>query len=83
MRIETELDEIHAKRLLELQHHSNKPLPQLVADILIKALDAAPFPPETEGQKVLRILEDRGLLGCIEGDGELSIDYKKYLWAKE
>lgn len=56
MRIETELDEIHAKRLLELQHHSNKSLPQLVADILIKALDETTFPPETEGKKCCEFL---------------------------
>ncbi|CDI00755.1 MAG: hypothetical protein WAU60_11585 [Candidatus Competibacter denitrificans] len=83
MRIETELDEIHAKRLLELQHHSNKSLPQLVADILIKALDETTFPPETEGQKVLRILKEHDLLGCMEGDGRLAVDYKKYLWGQE
>jgi hypothetical protein len=35
---------------------------------------------QTEGSKVLQILEDYELLGCIEGDGHLSEDYKKYLW---
>lgn len=83
MRIETELDEIHTKFLLELQHHSNKSLSQLVADILIKALDETTFPPETEGQKVLRILKEHDLLGCMEGDGRLAVDYKKYLWGQE
>jgi len=45
-----------------------------------------PFAPEnqvntqTEGAKVLQILEDYELLGCIEGDGHLSENYKKYLW---
>lgn len=35
---------------------------------------------QTEGAKVLQILEDYELLGCIEGDGHLSENYKKYLW---
>jgi len=80
MRIETELDDVHAERLLELQKQSNKSLPQLVAEILSKAIDETVIPPETEGQKVLRILEEHGLLGCMEGDGRLAVDYKKHLW---
>lgn len=39
--------------------------------------------PETEGVKMLKILENRGLLGCMEGDGRLSVDYKKHLWGNE
>jgi len=80
MHIETELDDVYAERLVELQKHLNKSLPQLVAEMLSKAIDEMPVPAETEGQKVLRILEAHQLLGCMEGDGSLSVDYKKHLW---
>lgn len=80
MHIETELDDVYAERLVELQKHLNKSLSQLVAEMLAKAIDEMPIPVETEGQKVLRILEAHQLLGCMEGDGSLSVDYKKHLW---
>jgi len=37
MHIETELDDVYAERLVELQKYLNKSLPQLVAEILAKA----------------------------------------------
>ncbi len=80
MHIETELDDIHSTRLLELQKTSNKSLSEIGTEILTKALDETAQAPETEGGKVLRILEQHGLLGCMEGDGQLSVDYKKHLW---
>jgi len=80
MHIETELNDIHALRLLELQKTSNKSLSEIVTGILTKSLDETTQMPETEGSKVLRILEQHGLLGCMEGSGQLSVDYKKHLW---
>lgn len=80
MHIETELDDLHAERLLELQRRSNQSLPKLVADILKKALDEAASPPETEPGEVLRIMEKHGLLGCMDDDQRLSVEYKKHLW---
>ena len=80
MHIETELDDIYAERLIKLQKHMSKSLSQLVAEMLAKAIDETPIPAETEGQKVLRILEEHQLLGCMEDDGSLSVDYKKHLW---
>jgi hypothetical protein len=80
MHIEANLDEIHAARLIELQQRLQKPIPEIVSDILSKALDKEMQVPETVGQRTLRILEERGLLGCMEGDGNLSVDYKKHLW---
>jgi hypothetical protein len=32
---------------------------------------------------MLQILENHGLLGCMEGDGELSENYKQHLWGNE
>ena len=38
----------------------------------------------TEGARVLQVLEEVGLLGCMEGgDGKLSEDYKQHLWGNE
>jgi len=38
---------------------------------------------QTEGARVLQVLEEVGLLGCMEGgDGMLSEDYKQHLWGK-
>ena len=80
MHIETELDDVYAERLIKLQKHMSKSLSQLVAEMLAKAIDETPIPSETEGQKVLRILEEHQLLGCMEDDSSLSVDYKKHLW---
>lgn len=40
MRIEAELDDLHAERLLALQQRLQKPLPEIVRDILAQAIDA-------------------------------------------
>jgi hypothetical protein len=43
-----------------------------------------PFNQQTEGARVLQVLEEVGLLGCMEGgDGQLSEDYKQHLWGSE
>jgi len=82
MHIEFELDDSHAELLLLQQQQSNTPVSEIIADIVAKAIDALPHR-ETEGQKVLRILEQHKLLGCMEGDGNLSVDYKKHLWNQQ
>lgn len=50
MHIEAELDEIHAQRLLQWQQHLNKPLSEVVAELLACALDKTPAPPEPMGK---------------------------------
>lgn len=36
---------------------------------------------ETEGERIIRVLREEGLLGCIqEGEPDLSVNYKKYLF---
>ncbi len=82
MRIETELDELHAERLLRLQEKLQKPLAEVVAEILANAIDQVieTPPPEPEGQRIYRIFEEAGLIGCFAGDENLSVDYKKHLW---
>lgn len=83
MHIEAELDEDHAQHLIEMQQRLQKPLTEIVADLLVKAIDAGIEANESEGQKMLRIFSEEGLIGCIHGDGNLSVDYKKHLWGNE
>lgn len=87
MHIETEIDDIDAERLLAWQRRTSRPLPELVADLLKQALaETSPPPPkasETDGQRIYRLFDEAGLIGCGEGDGRLSTDYKQRLWSKE
>lgn len=78
MHIEADLDPLHAERLLRLQQQTNKPLSELISDLLAGAIDRTAT--ETEGEKALRLLNEAGLIGCIEGDGTLSVGYKQHLW---
>lgn len=50
MHIETELDDTYTERLLQLQQHLNKPLPDVVAHILQQALDT-PNSEQSFGQR--------------------------------
>ena len=85
MHIEAELDEVHAERLLHLQQKLQKPIAEVVAEILANAIDQVIEAeiPETEGQRIYRIFEEAGLIGCFEGEGNLSVEYKKYLWGND
>lgn len=83
MHIQAELDEVHAGRLLELQQQLQKPLSEIITEILSKAIDDGLEVPEKEGQKLLRIFAEEGLIGCFRGDGNLSVDYKQHLWGNE
>ena len=84
MRIEAELDSFHTERLLYLQQKLQKPLTEIVAEMLAKAIDTAipeeREPQETEGQRIYRIFEEAGLIGSFDDDESLSVDYKKHLW---
>ncbi len=83
MHIQADLDDIHAERLLELQKRLNKPLPELVTEMLTRAIDEIPDPKETEGQRIYRLFDEAGLVGCMEGDGHLSVNYKEHLWGNK
>jgi hypothetical protein len=83
MHIEAELDDIHTERLLKLQRQLHKTLPELVQEILTQAIDAKFVQPETEGQRIYRLFDEAGLVGCMEGDGTLSTNYKDHLWGEQ
>lgn len=78
MQIELELDEVHTNRLLALQKSLNKPLAEVATLLLSKAVDE--YSTETEGLKMLKIMDKHGILGCMEGNGRLSVEYKQHLW---
>lgn len=84
MYIEAELDEIHAERLLRLQQKLQKPVAEVVA-AAIDALSNTTLTPqqETHGTRIRQILEEEGLIGCMEADSNLSVDYKNHLWSSE
>ena len=79
MHIEAELDDVHAERLQLLQERLQKPLPEALA----LAIDAALVQTETTGSHAYRVLDEAGLIGCFEGDSDLSVDYKKHLWGNQ
>ncbi len=83
MHIEIELDKIRTERLMILQQRLNEPLKEIAAEFLAKAVDETIAPHETEGSKILKLMKKRGILGCMEGGGTLSVDYKKYLWGAD
>jgi hypothetical protein len=79
MRIEAELDEIHAERLLRLQQQAGRPLPEFVAEILREAIDAADSGDARDESPWYRAFVEAGLLGCVETDQQLSTTYKEKL----
>jgi hypothetical protein len=81
MLIEAELDDTHSERLLTLQERLQKPLAEVVAELLAHAIDSKIETVEADGQKMLRIFAEEGLIGCIQEDSKLSIDYKQHLWS--
>lgn len=71
--------------ILESENESNLKLLQELAEklnihcqfILKKTkLESNETNAQTEGAKVLQLMEEYGLLGCMEGDGTLSENYK-------
>lgn len=52
---------------------------KLFAD-LSKQKNAVSVKESAKPKNILEIMEKHKLLGCMEGDGQLSVDYKKHLW---
>lgn len=61
----------------------NKSLTEIASEFMAKAVDESMASHETEGSKILKIMKKRGILGCMEVDGILSVDYKKHLWGSD
>ncbi len=80
MKITADLDSLHYSKLTTLQTQLNQDvqtLLQLAIDDLYERHQLNR--PMTEGQKSLAILRKNGFIGCLQGDGNLSQDYKQLL----
>lgn len=75
MQVQFELDEVHAQRLLQWQQKLRKPLPDIVAELVIRALDR----PTEDPSPLYRAFAEANLLGCIDSGGPLSADAKAAL----
>lgn len=80
--LEPEL-EMSLKAVAEKEHCSVNEIAKRFISVCLKEIQQTTLkePAQTEGQRILKILDDYALLGCMEGgDGTLSVDYKKHLW---
>lgn len=73
MQVQFELDDAHAQRLLQRQ--LRKPLPEIVAELVIRALDQ----PTADPSPLYRAFAEAHLLGCIDSGGSLSADAKRLI----
>lgn len=78
MHIETDLDDVHAERLLQLQQSQNKPLAEIIADLIDSQWNQSAQPqPESEPSPIYQAFESAGLIGCIGTGEQLSATYKE------
>jgi hypothetical protein len=75
MRIEAEIDEVHAQKLAELQ----KRLTLDIATVISRAIDAYYEKDVNYGSRLLTVFQEEGLIGSLKGDGTLSETYKEHL----
>ena len=77
MRLEAELDDIHAERLMSLQRRLKKTLPEIIASAIDNmALSHSTALEDVEPSPMYQALESIGFIGCIETDEQLSTTYK-------
>lgn len=79
MHIETELDDVYAERLLQLQGLLQKPLAQVISIAIDSALAQIAIDQSAEPSPLYQAFEKAGLIGCIETDEQLSTTYKQKL----
>jgi hypothetical protein len=80
MHIETELDPIHGERLRILQRKLNKPLDEVLGvaiDAALQRFDGGTD--ESEPSPLYAALDAIGYVGCIDGEEDLSREYKSRL----
>lgn len=75
MQVQFELDDAHAQRLLQRQQQLRKPLPDIVAELVIRALDR----PTEDPSPLYRAFAEANLLGCIDSSGSWPSDAKTAL----
>jgi hypothetical protein len=76
MRVNARLDSDRASKFNYIRHRTN----QGASDIMKAAIDLYYEKLHKElPVKPLQLLRDSGLIGCAEGDSDLSVSYKQYL----
>lgn len=78
MQITTELDSQHWERLQALKQSLQKESAELIA-LAIDELFLKNVGEKTEGQSAYQLMQQSGFIGCMEGDGSFSENYKSYL----
>ncbi|ASC74164.1 hypothetical protein XM38_051390 [Halomicronema hongdechloris C2206] len=78
MDIVTQIDDNHAKKLAYIQQHTNQDL----SEILNQAIDLYYEQLNPPSKSPLEVLQEDGLVGCFEGDSDLSSNYKLGLWSR-
>ncbi|MDD5273755.1 MAG: hypothetical protein PHU14_13680 [Methylovulum sp.] len=78
MQIITELDSQHWAKLQALEKSLQKESAELIA-LAIDELFVKNVGVTEEGQGTYQLMQQSGFIGCMEGDGTLSENYKSYL----
>ncbi|ASF45664.1 hypothetical protein [Methylovulum psychrotolerans] len=77
MQITTELDSQHWEKLQALKQSLQKESAELIAlaidELFVKNVGV------TEGKNAYQLMQQSGFIGCMEGDGSFSENYKSYL----
>ncbi|MEN9361456.1 MAG: hypothetical protein RL095_2991 [Verrucomicrobiota bacterium] len=79
MHIAKDYDQVHTQILLELQQQWQKPIPE----VLDLALEIARLHSQPKVNPALALMQEAGLIGCLKGGGNLSVDYKDHLWGDQ
>ncbi len=76
MHIEAELDPIQAERLRTLLSRLNRPLEEVLGIAIDAAINRLDAKPQSAPSPLYAALDAIGVVGCIDDDEDLSVDYK-------
>lgn len=74
--ISIQLDEQHVKKIHYLEQQLNMQLESLIQ----KGIDVLYEQQQHKSSKAFQILQETGFIGCMEGDGNLSENYKNEIY---
>ena len=79
MQIIAEIDTKHLDKLQELEKKLRKNTSELISLAIDEIYNKQKSTELNEGQKAYQIMQQSGFIGSIEGDGDLSENYKDQL----
>ena len=79
MQITAEIDTKHLDKLQELEKSLRKNTSELISLAIDEIYNKQKSNELNEGQKAYQIMQQSGFIGSIEGDGNLSENYKEQL----